>query len=223
MYLYEICMRVYSEDLRIQKVLEKFNIVSPTFEHSARVNEQARVFKSMLPWMQSGPCVIRPFNFRLKSKIENWCQFLIFVIFYHKKYGNRKYLTFFLLVEYWNITYIFTLIQSTTKRKIKLSGNFASLTMLQFVAWLSVSVFGESLKIENWKLQSIFNFPFSAKTFQIVDKTTQEGKGEAIRTVIFFCSLLKGSRKEVRVQLPLRDFSRRYGTSCVFSSLSSVH
>ena len=49
MYLYEICMRVYSEDLRIQKVLEKFNIVSPTFEHSARVNEQARVFKSMLP------------------------------------------------------------------------------------------------------------------------------------------------------------------------------
>ena len=69
MYLYEICMRVYSEDLRIQKVPEKFYIVSPTFEHSARVNEQARVFKSMLPWMQSGPCVIRPFNFRLKSKI----------------------------------------------------------------------------------------------------------------------------------------------------------
>ena len=34
-------MRVYSEDLRIQKVPEKFYIVSSTFEHSARVNEQA--------------------------------------------------------------------------------------------------------------------------------------------------------------------------------------
>ena len=90
MYLYKICMRVYSKDLRIKKVPEKFYIVSSTFEHSARVNEQARVFKSMLPWMQSGPCVIRPFNFRLKSKIENWCQFWIFVIFYHKKYGSAK-------------------------------------------------------------------------------------------------------------------------------------
>ena len=81
------------------------------------------------------------------------------------------------LVEYWIITHIFTLILSTMKRKIKLSGNFASPTMLQSVAWLSFSVFGGSLKLENWKLQSIFNFCFSDKTFQIVDRTTQEGGG----------------------------------------------
>ena len=49
--------------------------------------------------------------------------------------------------------------------------------MLQSVAWLSFSVFGGSLKIENWKLQSIFNFCLSAKTFKIVDRTTQEGGG----------------------------------------------
>ena len=49
--------------------------------------------------------------------------------------------------------------------------------MLQSVAWLSFSVFGGSLKIENWKLQSIFNFCFSAKTLKIVDRTTQEGGG----------------------------------------------
>ena len=49
--------------------------------------------------------------------------------------------------------------------------------MLQSVAWLSFSVFGGNLKIENWKLQSIFNFCLSAKTFKIVDRTTQEGGG----------------------------------------------
>ena len=35
----------------------------------------------------------------------------------------------------------------------------------------------ESVNIENWKLQSIFNFCFSAKTLKIVDRTTQEGGG----------------------------------------------
>ena len=111
---------------------------------------------------RTGPCVIRSFNFRLKSKIENWCQFFIFVIFYHKNtiVPNWKFLTFSLLIKYWNITYIFTLILSTIKRKMKLSGNFAFPTMLQSVACLSFSVFGGSLKFENWKLQSIFNFCF---------------------------------------------------------------
>ena len=32
-----------------------------------------------------GPWVIRPFNFLFKLKIENGCQFLIFMMFYHKK------------------------------------------------------------------------------------------------------------------------------------------
>ena len=58
-----------------------------------------------------------------------------------------------------------------------LSGNYAFPTMLQSVAWLSFSVFDGSLKIENWKLQSIYNYCFSAKTFKIVDRTTQEGGG----------------------------------------------
>ena len=49
-----------------------------------------------------------------------------------------------------------------------LSGNYAFPTMLQSVAWLSFSVFDGSLKIENC---------FSAKTFKIVDRTTQEGGG----------------------------------------------
>ena len=39
----------------------------------------------------------------------------------------------------------------TVKRKMKLSDNFASLTMLQSVAWFSFSVFGASLKTENLK------------------------------------------------------------------------
>ena len=33
---------------------------------------------------------------------------------------------------------------------MKLSGNVAFPTILQSVAWLSNSVFGKSLKIENW-------------------------------------------------------------------------
>jgi len=35
------------------------------------------------------------------------------------------------------------------KRKMELSGNFVSPTMLQSVAWLSFSVFDGSLKMEN--------------------------------------------------------------------------
>ena len=95
-----------------------------------------------------------------------------FRYFYHKKYESAKSkildFFFFPLIEYWNITSIFTLILSTIKRKMKLSGNVAFPTMLQSVA---------SLKIENWKLQSIFNFFLSAKTFKIVDRNTQEGGG----------------------------------------------
>ena len=120
-------------------------------------------------------------QFLFKIKIENWCQFLIFfkILLSEKirKCQIENIWHFFLSVEYWNITHIFTSILSTMRRKIKLSGNFASPTMLQSVAWLSFSVFGGSLKFENWKLQSIFNFCFSDKTFQIVDGTTQEGGG----------------------------------------------
>ena len=92
------------------------------------------------------------------------------------------------------MTHISTLILSTTRRKIKLSGKFASPTMLQSVAWLSFSVFGGSLKFENWKLRSIFNFCFSDKTFQIVDRTTQEGGGGVHSHVNFSPSALSPGR-----------------------------
>ena len=125
----------------------------------------------------SGPCVIRPFNFCLKSKIENWCQFLIFLKFVirkNTKVPNRKYLTFFPFGRILkHDAYFYFNPVTATRRKIKLSGKFASPTMLQSVAWLSFSVFGGSLKFENWKLRSIFNFCFLDKTFQIVDRTTQ--------------------------------------------------
>ena len=107
----------------------------------------------------------------------------------HQEKPQGTWLSQFLpnvLIEYWIITHIFTLILSTMKRKIKLSGNFASPTMLQSVAWLSFSVFGGSLKFENWILQSIFNFCFLDKTFQIVDRTTQEGGGGLHSHVNFF-------------------------------------
>ena len=103
---------------------------------------------------------------------QNW---KLMSIFLFAKVPNRKF--WFLLIDYWKITYIFTLILSTIKKKMKLSSNVAFPTILQFVAWLSNSVFGRSLKIENWKLQLIFNFCFSAKLFQIVDRTTQDGGG----------------------------------------------
>ena len=138
-------------------------------------------FLNLLIRARHGPFVIRPFNFCLKSKLKIDVNFWFFFKFcYQKKYESAKskiFDIFFLSVEYWNITHIFTSILSTMRRKIKLSGNFASPTMLQSVAWLSFSVFGGSLKFENWKLQSIFNFCFSDKTFQIVDGTTQEGGG----------------------------------------------
>ena len=38
-------------------------------------------FTNVIKVAIEGQCVICPFNFRLKSKIENWCQFLIFVTF----------------------------------------------------------------------------------------------------------------------------------------------
>ena len=57
---------------------------------------------------------------------------------------------------------------------MRLTDNLATPTMLQSVTWLFFCFRRKSnwLKIENWKFQSIFNIWFSAKTFQIVDRTT---------------------------------------------------
>jgi len=133
---------------------------------------------SNLEWLD-GPWVIRPFNFRLKSKLKIDFNFWFswFFIVKNAKVPNWKYLTIFLLVEHWNRAYISTLFLSTMKRKMKVSGNFVPPTMLQSVAWLSFPVSDASQKIENWKLKSIFNFCFSAKTMQTVDRTTPEGGG----------------------------------------------
>ena len=89
--------------------------------------------------------------------------------FYHKntKVPDPKFLTFFSFDRILKHNLFFTLILSTIKRKMKLSGNFTFLTMLQSVVWFR--------KIENWKLQSIFNFCFLAKTLKIINITTQEG------------------------------------------------
>ena len=114
---------------------------------------------------------------------------------------NRKFFTFFLLIEYC----ILTLILSTIKRKMKLSGNFAFPTMLQFVAWLSFSV-GGSLKMENCNQFSIFVFRPNIRNRR--QNYPEEGGG--VHSHDNFCpqrllpmarsvSLLKGFGKEVRV------------------------
>ena len=64
---------------------------------------------------------------------------------------------------------------------MKVSCNFAFPTMLQSMAWLSFFVFGGSLKLEKLKINSNFNFCFSAKTLKIVDRTTQE-RGEGVHS-----------------------------------------
>ena len=57
--------------------------------------------------------------------------------------------------------------------------------MLQSVAWLSFSIFGRSLTIENWKLQSIFNFCFRPKHYKSsTEPPKREGEG-SIHVVIF--------------------------------------
>ena len=103
--------------------------------------------------------------------------------------------------------------------------HFAFPTMLQSVAWLSFSVFGGSRKIENWKLHSIFNFCFSAKTLKIVDRTTQEGGGGVHSHGNFFAPAplpplpryisLERKKREIRVYRAvtfpnMNDFSAEY-------------
>jgi len=62
------------------------------------------------------------------------------------------------------------------KRKMDLSGNFVSPTVLQSVAWLSFSIFDGSLKVASCNC-NFHLFVFLAKTFQIIDRTAPEGGG----------------------------------------------
>ena len=122
-------------------------------------------------------------SIQFSFKIKNWKLMSIFDFhnFYHKntKVPDPKFLTFFSFDRILKHNLFFTLILSTIKRKMKLSGNFTFLTMLQSVVWFR--------KIENWKLQSIFNFCFLAKTLKIINITTQEGgRGVHLHSNFFF-------------------------------------
>ena len=89
------------------------------------------------------------------------------------------------------MTYVFTLILSTIKRKMKVSGNFAFPTMLQSVAWPSFSVYGGSLKIENWKSKIAINFCFRPKhSKSLTELLKREGVGSIRRENIFAPSAL---------------------------------
>ena len=121
-----------------------------------------------------------PSSIQFSFKIKNWCQFFIFVIFYHKKYENAKskiWLFFLKLIS--------TSILSTMKGKIQLSGNFAFPTMLQSAAWLSFSVFSGS---KNWKLKISVNFLFlffRQKHFKSLTELPKKEREGSIRTLIF--------------------------------------
>lgn len=104
-----------------------------------------------------GTWVARSFNFRLK-KLKFDVNFWFSWSFYHRKRCQIENIClFFLLVQHCNRSYIFTLILSKMKTKMKLSNNFVSPKMLQPMTLLSFSVFNGSLKVENWKQQSIFD------------------------------------------------------------------
>ena len=92
--------------------------------------------------------------------------------------ANSKIFDFyFLLVEYWNITYIFTLILSTMKRKIEnehqfcFSDNVAVCDMSKFFC------FRRKSKNWIWKIAIHVQSLFFGQNTTIVHRTTQEGGG----------------------------------------------
>ena len=80
------------------------------------------------------------FLFKIKLKID--------VNFFICKSAKSKILVPFDRLLKNNLYFYFNPVNN--KEKMKLSGNVAFPTILQSVAWLSNSVFGRSLKIENW-------------------------------------------------------------------------
>ena len=100
-------------------------------------------------------------SIQFSFKIKNWKFMSIFdchIFITKTTVPYRKYFTFSLSVEYCDRTYNFTLILSTVKRKMKLSGFFVSSTMLQAVAFLCSFCFRRKLK--NRKLKIAINFQF---------------------------------------------------------------
>ena len=146
-------------------------------------------------------------------------QFLIFVIFYHKntEVPNRKFLTFFPFgrILKHDLYFHFNPVNNEEKNW-NWAANFASPTMLQSVAWLSFSIFGRSLTIENWKLQSIFNFCFRPKHCKSsTEPPKREGEGSI--HVVIFLSLTPST------QIPFPPCEFFFFCSCPPPSPSTVH
>ena len=119
-------------------------------------------------------------QFRFKSKIENWFNFRLslFSIIKIRKCPIENFSFFFPFgrILKHNLYFCFNPIKNEEKNWNWAA--FAFPTMLQSVTWLNFSVFGGSLKIKNWKLQSIFNFCFRSKHSKSLTKLTKrEGEG----------------------------------------------
>ena len=104
-------------------------------------------------------------QFSFKIKIENWCQFWIFVIFYHKKYESAKskiwtFFPFDKILKHNSYFYFNNKEKNKTERQFCFSG----------ILWHGL-LFMFRQKCKNWKLK----ITFSAKTLKIVDRTNQEG------------------------------------------------
>ena len=93
-------------------------------------------------------------QFSFKIDVKFWFS-LFFIIETYKNAKSKIFDFFFLLIEYWDITFISILILSTIKRKMKLCRNFAFLTMLQSVAWLSFFCFRRKSKNLKFKIKLI--------------------------------------------------------------------
>ena len=103
--------------------------------------------------------------------------FSLYFIIKNTSANSKIFDFYFLLVEYWNITYIFTLILSTMKRKIEnehqfcFSDNVAVCDMSKFFC------FRRKSKNWIWKIAIHVQSLLFGQNTTIVDRTTQEGGG----------------------------------------------
>ena len=103
--------------------------------------------------------------------------FSLYFIIKNTSANSKIFDFYFLLVEYWNITYIFTLILSTMKRKIEnehqfcFSDNVAVCDMSKFFC------FRRKSKNWIWKIAIHVQSLFFGQNTTSVDRTTQEGGG----------------------------------------------
>ena len=115
--------------------------------------------------------------------------FSLYFIIKNMSANSKIFDFYFLLVEYWNITYIFTLILSTMKRKIEneqqfcFSDNVAVCDMSKFFCFRR--------KSKNWIWKTaihVQSFFFSAKTLQSFTELPKR-EGEVFILTVIFSSL----------------------------------